>query len=217
LLGGATLERYLLPAMPILYAAVAIAIPVFSPPVRILAPASLTAGLISCLFWNPPLWPFPYENNLAMVDFVRLHRVAAQHLEANFKGRTITTVWPLTDGLRKPDFGYVSESFRVRSLPEFGSKAMTVAQERGVDVLVLYSREWRPEGSLLALGPIAAFRTRYFGYDKPISPPEWADKLGLVSEGRWERGGQWIEILAKPRTREVVSLIDASNGLLTSP
>ncbi len=49
------------------------------------ASRSPRAGLFAGLFFNPP-FPFPYENNLAMVDFVQLQRAAAQVSRARLSG-----------------------------------------------------------------------------------------------------------------------------------
>ena len=48
--------------------------------------SGLASGLLAGLFLNPP-FPFPYENNLALVDFVDLHRSAAQFLEKAYPGQ----------------------------------------------------------------------------------------------------------------------------------
>ncbi len=68
-LGGATLERYLLPVIPLFYIAVAAAWSAMSKPWRRISQYCMVAGLIAGLFWNPP-WPFPFEKNLAIVDFI---------------------------------------------------------------------------------------------------------------------------------------------------
>src|SRR5580692_4185010 len=80
LLGGAELERYLLPVVPLVYIAMGAAFQLLAPHWRYIGMAALAAGLVSGNFLNPP-FPFPYENNLAMADFVDLHRTAAQFLE----------------------------------------------------------------------------------------------------------------------------------------
>jgi hypothetical protein len=71
LLGGAALERYLVPVLPLLYCAVAAALTTLRPVWRGMAIAGMTVGLVAGMFVNPP-FPFPYENNLAVVDFVNL-------------------------------------------------------------------------------------------------------------------------------------------------
>lgn len=77
ILGGAVLERYLLPVLPVLYAAFAISFRG-----RLALPA-LASGLLLSNFWSLPAWPAPQENTLAMVDFVRVQQSAAAYLERN--------------------------------------------------------------------------------------------------------------------------------------
>ena len=94
LLGGAVLDRYMLPVLPILYAAFAVAASAWSRPVRLCVQAAMVTLFIVGWFWNPPV-PFPYENNLAMVDFVRLQQQAAEYLEDHAADQRIATAWPL--------------------------------------------------------------------------------------------------------------------------
>src|SRR6185437_12522302 len=79
-LGGAELERYLLPVLPIFYIAVSIGLAYLPKWQGLAATLALILGLAASLFWNPP-YPFPYEDNYAMVDFVRLQQNAAQYAE----------------------------------------------------------------------------------------------------------------------------------------
>src|SRR5262249_19763434 len=80
LLGGAELERSLLPVLPLVYIAMAAAWSALRPFWRHASLGTVAAGLLIGLFFNPP-YPFPFENNLAMVDFVQLHHSAAGFLE----------------------------------------------------------------------------------------------------------------------------------------
>src|ERR1700675_4543027 len=104
-LGGAELERYLLPVLPLVYIAMGAAWSVLRPRWRNASIALVAAGLLAGLIFNPP-FPFPFENNLAMVDFVELQRTAAQFLEKTYPSRRFYTAWPLTQALRNPPFGY---------------------------------------------------------------------------------------------------------------
>src|SRR5262249_48713368 len=97
-LGGAELERYLLPVLPIIYIAVSFAFIHLPRRISVATASVLVVGLFANLFWNPP-YPFPYENNYAMVDFVRLQQAAARYAETNLGTRTIATAWPFTPGL----------------------------------------------------------------------------------------------------------------------
>ncbi len=143
LLGGAALERYLVPVLPVLYCAIAAALTVLTRPWRLAAMAGMTAGLLSGWFLNPP-FPFPYENNLAMVDFVNLHAAAANFMERHDPAATIYTAWPLTAALRRPEFGYVSKPLRAEETSDLRDSTLRRLDPAKVDVLILYSRTWDP-------------------------------------------------------------------------
>src|SRR6202035_1880589 len=93
LLGGAVLTRYLLPVMPILYAAMAVGLALFPKRPQRICGAALLIGLAASNFINPP-YPFPYEDNLAFADFVKLQTSATEFLDHWFAGARVTTVWP---------------------------------------------------------------------------------------------------------------------------
>jgi 4-amino-4-deoxy-L-arabinose transferase and related glycosyltransferases of PMT family len=192
LLGGAALERYLLPALPLFYIAVAAAWSTLTPVWRRVSQVAMTAGLLGGLFWNPP-YPFPFENNLAVVDFVRLQQAAAEFVQTHYRDETIASAWPMPDALRRPEFGYVSRPMRVKGLEDFSRTSVM----GGADVLILYSRTWEPEWSLLRLAWVKAFLARYYLYQPQITPEEIYRDLGLLPVARWERRGQWIEVYAK--------------------
>ena len=116
ILGGAELERYLVPALPLLYIAMAAAWSILVPRLRNACVALVTAGLLLGLFFNPP-YPFPYENNLAMADFVELQKTAARELEAGYAGLPVYSAWPLTQALRNPAFGYVKIPLSAEETP----------------------------------------------------------------------------------------------------
>ena len=117
ILGGAELERYLLPVLPVFYVAVSIGLSRLRKWTGIAVTTALIAGLIASLFWNPP-YPFPFENNYAMVDFVRLQQVAAGYTELTFPTRTVATAWPFSAALESPDYGYVSHKLKVVEMRE---------------------------------------------------------------------------------------------------
>jgi len=187
-LGGAQLERYLLPVLPVFYTAAAGAWFALGPKLRFAGASAMAAGLLAGLWWNPP-YPFPYENNLAMTTFVELQLTAANYLERTHPGVTITTAWPLSDALRRPEFGYVRQGRRVREIPDFQPRHFDGIQE--MDVLVLYSREWR------RVPLMEQMWHKHFGYAPPIDSEECQDRYGLRPVARWESRGQWIEILVR--------------------
>ena len=198
LLGGAELERYLLPVLPLVYIAMGAAFQIVPPRWRMVAIPVLAAGLLAGLFLNPP-YPFPYENNLALIDFVDLHRAAAGYLENSYPGKTVYTAWPLTQALRNPAFGYVGHSLSAEETSDLHFSTLNaIHHPRSVDVLVLYSRTWEPRWGVLQWQPLRAFLSRYYEYEREMTPSEVEQRFGLVPVQRWARHGQWIEIFARP-------------------
>jgi hypothetical protein len=116
MLGGAVLDRYLLPAMPVVYAAMAAAFRALPPRPRVFAPAVLLLGMAAGNFVNP-LYRFPLEENLAFTDFVKVHAEAAAWLESRYPGTKIATAWPLTAELSHPEFGFVHRPLSVAMAP----------------------------------------------------------------------------------------------------
>jgi len=190
-LGGAVLERYLLPVLPVLYTA-------FAASFRGRVTLSLAAaGLLACNFWNPPLWPFPQENNLTMVDFVRVQQEAAAYLEATGGELEVVTAWPFTDALRRPEFGYVTHPLRVRPIEDFSEESLRSVQLGPADVLAVYSRDWDPPHNLLHYPVIESLWRRYFRYRPPVSQDELHKRFGFVPVVRWAHDGQWAEVWRK--------------------
>ena len=195
-LGGAELERYLLPVIPLLYIAMAAAwssMPVFA---GRLAFAAVSAGLLLGLFVNPP-FPFPYENNLAMVDFVDLQRDAARFLERAYPNQAIYTAWPLTQALRDPEFGYVDRKMAVTETSDLRDSTLEAIDPRAVDILVLYSRTWEPDWGVLQWPLVRDFLARYYEYRPQMTAEQVRQRFGLVPIRRWDRGGQWLEVYAR--------------------
>jgi len=191
-LGGAVLERYLLPALPILYIAFAAALWQLSVGWRVTGAAAILAALLAANFVNPP-YPFPLENNLAFTDFVGLHAEAARYLEARFPDAKIATMFPLASELRGADFGYVKRPLQAREIYKFSAANIAPLARENVAVLVLYSEAWDPLG--LMRNPLwTEFLRRYYDYEPPVSAKEVGVLLGGRLVARWTRHGQWIEI-----------------------
>jgi hypothetical protein len=163
--------------------------------------AALAAGLVAGLFLNPP-FPFPYENNLALADFVHLHRTAAQYLEKSYPGETVYTAWPLTQALRNPAFGYVNHTMSAAETSDLRVSTLDAlkpeAPAKSIDVLVLYSRTWEPSWGVLKWPALREFLSRFYEYEREMTPAEVRQHFGLVPVRRWTQGGQWIEIFARP-------------------
>lgn len=197
LFGGAALERYLLPVFPIFYAAVATAFSALPFRRRRPAVAVLAAALCVSLFWNAP-YPFPLENNLAMVDFVELHQAAAGYLERNAATAKIATAWPLTGALRRPEFHYVRKPLAVVETVDFHTRNVLQAAKRDPpDVLVVYSRTWEPAFGLANLGFVERLLRHYYDWEPQIGAADIQLRLGLYSRFRLVQRGQWIEVFTR--------------------
>jgi hypothetical protein len=189
-LGGAVLERYLVPMLPVLYIAFAAALWQYRTRWRIVSATALGASLIVGNFVNPP-YPFPLENNLAFTDFVMLQSQAAGYLEARAPQSRIATTFPFASALRRPEFGYVRYPLQVREIGDFSAANVEALAREDVAVLVLYSVAWDPLG-LMQNQRWTAFLRKYYGYSPPVD--EVPVLLGAHRVARWTRHGQWIEI-----------------------
>lgn len=195
-LGGAILLRYLLPVLALFYIATAAALEPVSRRLRRGCLAVLLAGLAVSNWWNPP-YPFGYEDNLAVVDFVRLQQQAARWAGEHAGERTVTTAWPLTDALTTPWAGYVSRPVRVRAVENFQPQSWKVVEGDGLELVMLYSRSWEPKRGWQRWPPAAGMLERWFGYRPQISRQELMARFRLRSVARWERRGQWIEVFLR--------------------
>ncbi|HZQ53629.1 MAG TPA: glycosyltransferase 87 family protein [Bryobacteraceae bacterium] len=186
-LGGAELERYLLPVLPIFYTAVAVSFTFLRRWIAIGATTALAAGLVVSFFWNPP-YPFPYENNLAMVDFVRLEQAAAGFAQRNLQNRIIATAWPLSGALKDPDYGYVQHPLKVIEAHDFHPSTIRALPHDRYDALITYTRTWAPDEGVVAIPVVRWFLIRYYDWQPEITPEDcWA--LGLTEAASWQRHG----------------------------
>jgi hypothetical protein len=200
LLGGAVLDRYMLPVLPILYAAFAVAASAWQRNVRLGVQAAMVTLFVVGWFWNPPV-PFPYENNLAMVDFVRLQQAAAGYLEDHAAGQRIAAAWPFSEAVVNPEFGYVRRPLNL-TVRTGGVRLSNLTQlnPKDFDVLVLFSADWSGKGWLLDLHAIRSLVHSFLDPNINATADEIRATLGFVPVLRWTRGGQWIEIyVPQPR------------------
>jgi 4-amino-4-deoxy-L-arabinose transferase-like glycosyltransferase len=194
LLGGAVLDRYLLPVLPILYAAFAVAASAYPAAWRWTSHTALIGALLLSWVWNPP-YPFQYEDNLAMVDFVKLQRSAAEFLERNAPTRRIASMWPFTGAIGDPEFGYVQRPLRAVSLQSFNLPGLAALDRRSYDLLVVYSRQYPIEGTWIDVAPLYGVLRKLPGYHPQATEDELTSS-GFLLVARWERHGQWIEVYA---------------------
>lgn len=191
------LERDLLPILPIFYTAAVVGFHSLSPKLNVLATGALIAGLIAGLFINPPFWPFPYENNLALADFTRLQRQTATWLAEKAPNKAIATAWPLSDALIRPRLGYVGRRMLVLRLPDLTAATVQEIPKDTIDIFVRYSRDWDPPLTLYSNKYLRYASRYYFNYRPIASPEEIEQRLGLHLLMAWERGGQWVEVYGK--------------------
>lgn len=196
--GGAVLERYLLPVLPVLYAAYAAGISRLEGWWRRGVTVASCAGLLAMLFVNPP-WPYALENNLAMVDLVEVQKNVAGAIEGRLSRSRITTAWPLTDALRKPYLGYVEEPIaEVRSVDDFSLERLRGLEWRPGDVLIVYARSWNREQSLARWGWVREWLRKYFRVGDEMGPMDVTELPGLRPLFGFEQRGFWVEILIVP-------------------
>jgi hypothetical protein len=195
LVGGALLARYLLPAYPlVILEAVATLwrrVTWWMPAVGLIA-----AAFVVGLFVYPP-YRFAPEDNLAYVDFIRLHRQAANWLAKVPGSPRVLTAWPATDELRKPYLGYVKQPISVTAVENF-----TAAQLAGRAALpgesfnyaLIFPTKIEPAGSMPPWWE--RLQTRYFDYHRDVQPEEAARILGGTIVFNKSRGEEWVAIVA---------------------
>jgi 4-amino-4-deoxy-L-arabinose transferase-like glycosyltransferase len=195
--GGAVLERYLLPVLPVVYAAMGAGFASLPGRWRFWAPGVTCLGLLVSIVWGPP-YMTPFENNIAFTDFVQLHEEAALFLNRlPVRPSRIATAWPLTDALRRPEFGYTDKPFdAIVETTDFRAANVEAAIHRKrPDIVVIYDRLHEPSPGLTSIGFVRDFLTRYYGYAPQIGSAEML-ALGYVQIIRMSQSGQWVAIYA---------------------
>jgi hypothetical protein len=195
--GGAVLERYLLPVMPIVFAAIAAALSLFKVKQRVAASLVLLAASAAGNLINPP-YPFPLENNLAFTDFLRLQSEAADYLTHWYPNATVSTAWPLSLELRHPELGFVPRRMTVEPLANFTPGTLAAARWKRWEIVVVYSRSWDPPNSLMRLEPIHQWWRHFGGYAADADMQQARARIPFELEQHFERKGQWLDIYAGP-------------------
>jgi hypothetical protein len=193
LLGGAVLERYLLPVLPIVYIASAIAMGACSRRIR---PAILIAMLVAVAaanFINPP-YPFPLENNLEFISFVDLQQSAA--IAAELSGGTVATAFPMSNALRRPEYGFVSRRIRVREMPDFHRNDVLALQNDPAGAVIVFNPTYDPL-RLVHFAWIRALLTKFYGYRPRMTADEIAAALSMHVSQRWTNRGLSMQFLER--------------------
>ena len=192
--GGAVLPRYLLPIFPPLVLMAVILIWRLPRPVARSIMVFTTGCFVWAWFLNPP-YPFPFEDNLAYADFIRLHERAAQFLEAQAGERRILTAWPASDELARPFLGYVRKPLNVVPLQGFGRHDFDGVSPGSFDCLYLFSRRWEPPNNWLRRFPwLQRLQERYFEYRPQVLENELATRYHLRLLASFQRRRQWARI-----------------------
>lgn len=197
LLGGAVLERYMLPVLPAFYAAALVGFSAWTVNRRWLAYLAMVSGLVAGLFINPLFWPFPYENNLAVVTFTRLHTRAAESLEREYPGARVATIWPMSAELANPRLAYVNKPFQTVELPSFTSASLSAADPKSYDLLVRFSRDWDPDQNLLRQRVFRWAARQTIGFEDPVTGDELETVYKMKLIHLFQEDGQWVEIYKK--------------------
>jgi hypothetical protein len=195
--GGAVLERYLVPVLPILYAAMALGLALFPKRPQRICAAALLIGVAASNFINPP-YSFPFEDNLSFVDFARLQYSAASYLERTHPDSRILTMWPLTVELGSPELGFVGHKFTVLPVASLTQPDLRSVDWNRVQVAVAFSRDWDPSFSFMHFGAVEWFWERFFQYVPGGRRAQVRETVPLRLETRLERDGQWVDIYVNP-------------------
>ena len=194
-LGGAVLERYLLPVLPVVYTAFALSL-------RTLPLASLIACLIAASFINPP-YPFPFENNLSLISFIQLEQSAAAAVELTTSGLA-ASVFPVSDALSKPALGFVQTSRPVMEIASFSPAEIQKLKQKDPAAVIVWNRTWDPL-NLLRHPLIRNFLEKNAGYVPDLSTSEICQALTMHVAQRWQRRGMSMELLQRGNPAETTS------------
>ncbi len=202
LAGGAVLERYLLPVLPLLIAGFAVAWSLLGGRKAIVLPVA-TATLSALGFFLPPVLPQPEENDLQMTRAVKLYQVAADWLEWRHPEATVATGWPLSDALQRPGLGYVDKRFKVYRISAFSREELERIAAKKPDVFLLFSddefaRSWIHE----RIPAVDLIRAELYQWKPPVSGREVEETLGMREESRWQAAGSSVAVFVRPRTLE---------------
>jgi len=197
LLGGAVLERYLLPVLPILYAAFAVSFRALPKLPRQFATAALATCLVVANFVNPP-YPFPFENNLMFVGFVDAERAAA--FAADTYAGAVATTFPMTTALAHPNNGYLMLPHAVRELPDFKPATIAALKNDPPRIMLVYDTELDP-WHVRSTRAFRWFFGRYYDYERPMTAPEISKALDMRIARNWENHGFTMSLLVNDSLR----------------
>ena len=195
-MGGALLTRYLLPLYPLV-----LLLCVWTWYRRVLgwglifllSAVAFTLGI----FINPP-YRFSPEDNLSYRDSIVLEQQAISQIYRHYPNATILTAWPVTDGLTKPELGYVRKPYNVVAINDFSLASIQRAGESNANFTVelIFSTKYEPLHLPFSLGEKnRELDERYFKGHEDLDPESVARLLGGTVVWQANRNGQWAAVL----------------------
>ncbi len=198
--GGAVLERYLLPVLPLLLIAYAFAWSHLKSAHWRLGLPLATAALSAAGFFMSAWYPQPHENDLSMVRLVNLFQAAAQEVETRSPHARIATAWPLSDALRRPEFGYVRTPRTVIGLRDFSRQELARAGSERPDLLIWFSRDALGNSWLFGRFPtLARVRQEIYAWEAEDDAIGIEEASGMREYSRLSVGGESIAIFRRTR------------------
>lgn len=198
IIGGALLERYLLPVIPLW---IMLCVSTLRRRIRMWR---ATVAVIAGAFVLASLFPPPYriapEDTLAYRDFVELHVAAARQLQLAQINGPVLTAWPASDELQRPFLGYVNDPIPAITIENFSAAEVERAAARtDWNTALVFSTKYEPLGGSLLdrIGWWKRVHQRWFGYHDDLSAEQAADMLHADVAWTKVSGPQWIAILRR--------------------
>lgn len=149
--------------------------------------------LIAANFVNP-LYPFPFENNLAFVSFVELQKTAAASVAV--RDGMVATAFPMAEALRNPDLGFVDDPRKVTAIADFTAPEIEKLKLHPPGMVVVFTRTWDPL-HFLQHQFVERFLANQYGYRPDMDPDAIADALSMQVAHRWTRRGLSFTLLTR--------------------
>jgi hypothetical protein len=205
MVGGAELARYMLPVVPLV---ILVCVSTLWRRVRLgLAVVALVALMFVAGWFTDPPYGFAPEDNLAYVDYIRLHQRAEEFLEARYPMARVLTAWPASDELTRPYLGYVTRPMRVVRIEHFAlEQLMSAADARSNDarsefeIALVFSTKDEPAHPLLQHWQLwQEWKQRFFDDHHDLRPAAAAQVLGGNVVYSETRNRQWIAVIELER------------------
>jgi len=205
MVGGAELARYMLPVVPLV---ILVCVSTLWRRVRLgLAVVALVALMFVAGWLTDPPYGFAPEDNLAYVDYIRLHQRAEEFLEARYPMARVLTAWPASDELTRPYLGYVTRPMRVVRIEHFAlEQLMSAADARSnnarseFEIALVFSTKDEPAHPLLQHWQLwQEWKQRFFDDHHDLRPAAAAQVLGGNVVYSETRNRQWIAVIELER------------------